>query len=151
MCWIINCQKGQVQVKESVLCMAKANLGERLLLRSFKLPLTEQYNKFLLLIEAISLFYNISFCFIVNPPRIHQRPLDSRTRMTKRFDKTPWKAFFYFFFTRKIGSPHKKNDLLLTFDALFLSLRNFCKTCSIMIMAIAFSHQIDTGSGVCTT
>ena len=69
--------------------MAKANLGERLLLRSFKLPLTEQYNKFLLLIEVISLFYNISFCFIVNPPRIHQRPLDSRTRTTKRFDKTP--------------------------------------------------------------
>ena len=123
--------------------MAKANLGERLFSRSFKLLLTEQYNKFLLLIEAISLFYNISFCFIVNPPRIHQRPLDSRTRTTKRFDKTP--------FTRKIGSPHKKNDLLLTFDALFLSLRNFCKTCSIMIMAIAFSHQNDTGSGVCTT
>lgn len=45
--------------------MAKANLGERLLLMSFKLPLTEQYNKFLLLIVAISLFYNISFCFIV--------------------------------------------------------------------------------------
>ena len=131
--------------------MAKANLGERLLLRSFKLPLTEQYNKFLLLIEAISLFYNISFCFIVNPPRIHQRPLDSRTRTTRRFDRHLEKLSFTFFFTRKIGSPHKKNDLLLTFDALFLSLRNFCKTCSIMIMAIAFSHQNDTGSGVCTT
>ena len=69
--------------------MAKANLGERLLLMSFKLPLTEQYNKFLVLIVALSLFYNISFCFIGNPPIIHQRPLDSRTRTTERFDKTP--------------------------------------------------------------